>query len=113
MRIFFGVLTAKSGKFLGHDGFCYLFHLNPGDLLIAEVSLVPVDHAVGYDPESRQSSLVGPSLGVSKKTAADTLPATGRMHYKLGAGGEVSQVARLLFGEAGGKLNLMNYTDQT
>ncbi len=112
MRIFFGVLTAKSAKFLGHDGFSYPFHLNPGNLLIAEVFLVPAGHAMGYDPEPRQTSLAGPSLGLSEKTAADTLPAEGRMHQKLSAGGEVSKIVHILPREARGKLRLIDNTNQ-
>ena len=35
------------------------------------------------------------------------------MYQDLRAAGVVAQMARFLFGEAGGKLSLLNYTDQT
>ena len=79
--------------------------------LVAEMSPVPLSLAVGYDPKSRQSLLVGPTFGASEKTATNSLLAERRMYQDLRAAGEVAQMARFSFGEAGGKLSLRNYTD--
>ena len=80
---------SRSVKLFGHDDFLHPFHLNSGNLLIAEVFLVPVGHAVGYVPISRQPSPVGPRLGVPVKAAANTPVAEGGVHQKLGAVSEV------------------------
>ena len=50
---FFGALASKSVKLLGHDDFLYSCQLNRSNFKIAEVSFIPVCHAVGYEPVSR------------------------------------------------------------
>ncbi len=74
---------------LRQQNFFYTFVIKPVKFLIAEVSPVPLSLAVGNDPESRQSSLLGPIFGASEKTATNTLPAERRMHQELSAAGEV------------------------
>ena len=75
---------------LGQQDFLYTFVVNPVKFMVGKMSLVPGSLAVGYDPKSRQSMLVGPPFSANKETATNTLSAEIRMYQKLCAAGEVS-----------------------
>ena len=61
----FWQLSRGSLEALRQQGFFYTFVIKPVKFLVVEMSLVPSSIAVGYDPKSRRSMLVGPPLGAN------------------------------------------------